>query len=64
MKKISFKNLDKLSEILINFSQEEIEELFYSFNPNIEIFYTDLQYKGWEITTNSGNTIYGLHKTK
>lgn len=63
MKRIKFRELDKLNEILVKYSKEERQEILNSIDENLEKSYTYLQKEcGWSITTNSGNTIYGLHQ--
>ena len=63
MKKIKFKELDKLNEILVKYSKEERQEILNSIDKDLEKTYTYLQKKcGWSITTNGGNTIYSLHQ--
>lgn len=63
MKRIKFKELDKLNEILVKYSKEERQEILNSIDENLEKSYTYLQKEcGWSITTNDGNTIYGLHQ--
>jgi len=63
MKSIKFKELDKLNEILVKYSKEERQEILNSIDENLEKSYTYLEKEcGWSITTNSGSTIYGLHR--
>ena len=64
MKRIKFKDLDKLNEILTKYSKEERKEILESIDEDLEKSYTYLQKNGWSITTNGGNTIYGLHREK
>ena len=62
MKRIKFKELDKLNKILVKYSKEERQEILNSIDEDLEKSYTYLQKNGWSITTNGGNTIYGLHR--
>ena len=60
MKSIKFKDLDKLNEILNDYSKEERIDLLNSINQLMEDSCNYLRSKDWSITTSGGNPVYNI----